>query len=297
MKIKNYVMLSMILIMLLSGCYRNAQVQSHEVGLQLDDGVSIKAVVGPGRYTKSNPFVHWFARMVTINVSNITTTWTDPSLVTKDKQPIGLTLSVTVSRKRDSESVSSLYNRYNNEALNDEALIQLVSSKIPGVAKTISTRYTLDQMLGIAEGDNAVGREVVTQDIFNLLEQEMNHIYVELAAVEIADIAVSNEFLSALNAKAQAQINMEVAQQETKLISERLKQESAQTEIDLEIARRENLVNAELAKAYEQSPELMQLRLMELTADMLDAGDVIIYVPEGANITSVLTQSPVTPVD
>lgn len=289
-KSKNYIFVFLILSMILSGCYRNKQVQSYEVGLALDDGVSISKVLGPGRYSSGG----WWADLVTVNGSNITVTWTDPSLVTSDKQPIGLTLSVTFARKRDSESISALYTQYNSEATNDETLKNLVTSKIPGVAKTITTRYTLDQMLGIAEGGD---RQAVTEAITELLQREFDQIFVQLTSVEIADIAPDTGYLAALNAKAQAQINIEVAQQQTKLITEQLEQEKAQTNIELEKARRENQVNQEKAKAYEESPELLQLRMLELTADMLDKGDVIIYVPEGTSITSVLTQqsAPVIP--
>jgi hypothetical protein len=82
-------------------------------------------------------------------------------------------------------------------------------------------------------------------------------------------------------------------------LTEQLAQEQAQTEIDLEKARRENLVNAEMAKAYQESPELLQMRLMELTVGMLGEGDTVIYVPEGASITNVLTQAqaPVVPTE
>lgn len=287
MKKINYFLVGLFLILMLSGCYRNRPVESHQVGLKLDDGVSISEVVGPGLYSSGG----WFAELVTINASNITTAWTDPSLVTRDKQPIGLTMSLTFARKRDAESISNLYNRYNSEAVNDEALKNLVLSKVPGVAKTITTRYTLDQMLGIAEGDAAVGREVLTQEVSELLMAELNQVYVDLAAVEIADIVVSDDFLAALNAKAQAQINMEVANQDTLLLNEQLKQEEARTKIELEKAKRENQINQEMAKAYEESPELLQLRMLELTANMLDEGDTVIYVPEGANITSVLSQA------
>lgn len=278
-------------LLVLSGCYRNRQVQSYEVGLKLDDGVSITEVVGPGLHTSSG----WFADMITINASNITTQWNDPSLVTRDKQPIGLSMAISFARKRDSESIKKLYNDYHSEALNDDALTVLVLSRVPSVAKTITTKYTLDQMLGIAEGAQAVGREVTAQEVFDLLKVETDKLSVDLTSVQISDIAVSDDFNAALNAKAQAQINMEVAQQQTKLITEQLQQEKATTQIELEKANRENLVNEQKAKAYEQSPQLLQLRMMELTAQILGEGDTVIYVPEGSNITSVLTGGNVIP--
>jgi len=290
---KNFIFSVLLFVLfVLSGCYRNRQVQSYQVGLKLDDGVSITTVVGPGLYSSGG----WFADLVTINGSNITTAWNDPSLVTRDKQPIGLTMAISFARKRDSESIKKLYNDYHTEALDDTALTTLVLSRVPSVAKTITTKYTLDQMLGIAEGAQAVGREATAKEVFDLLKAETDKLSVELTSVQISDIAVSDEFNKALNAKAQAQINIEVAQQQTKLITEQLQQEKATTQIELEKANRENLVNEQKAKAYEESPQLLQLRMMELTAQILDEGDTVIYVPEGSNITSVLTgNAPVIP--
>lgn len=291
---KNFIfpVLLLLVLLILSGCYRNRQVQSYQIGLKLNDGVSVTEVVGPGLYSNGD----WWGDMVVLNASNITTQWNDPSLVTRDKQPIGLTMAISFSRKRDSESARGLYNNYHTEALDDTALTVLVLSHVPSVAKTITTKYTLDQMLGIAEGAQAVGREVTAQEVFTLLKAETDKLGVELTSVQISDIAVSDDFNAALNAKAQAQINMEVAQQQTKLITEQLQQEKATTQIELEKANRENLVNEQKAKAYEQSPQLLQLRMMELTAEILDDGDTVIYVPEGSNITSVLTgNAPIVP--
>lgn len=290
-KSKSVILLFLVLL-ILAGCYRNEPVESYQMGLKLSDGVSITEVVPPGLHSDGS----WRAELVVINVSNITTAWTDPSLVTKDKQPIGLTMSITFSRKRDSESLTNLYNRYNAEAVNDEDLKSLVLSKVPGVAKTITTRYTLDQMLGIAEGEAAVGREATAQEITTLLIEELNKIYVDLAAVEIADITASESFMKALDAKASAQIGIEVAASETKRLNEQLAQEKAQTEIAIEQARRDNLVKTESAKAYDASPQLLELEKLRLLGNVLDEGDVIIYVPEGSDITSVLTQSPVVPI-
>src|SRR5688572_13386048 len=102
----NMLLISLITLVMLAGCYRNAPVESYQMGLVMDDGVSITDVVGPGLHSNGG----WRAELYTVNVSNITTSWQDPSLVTRDKQPIGLTMSITFSRKRDSESVKELYN-------------------------------------------------------------------------------------------------------------------------------------------------------------------------------------------
>lgn len=288
-KFSSFVLLLLFLLSMFTGCYRNEPVSASQVGLKLKDG-AIKEVVGPGRYSDDAGGWERWATFTRINTSNITTSWVDPSLLTRDKQPIGLTMTLTFARKRDSESIKAMYTNYNLEAQDDAALTALVLSRVPGIAKEISTKYTLDQMLGISTGDDALGREALAQEVRGLLQGELDQIFVSLATVEIADIAVSDAYLAALEAKNQATIQQDVAKQETILINERLKQEQAQTQIELEKANRQNQVNAVTAQAYEDSPQLFQLRMLELTAGMLNKGDVIIYVPENTNVTNVLTQ-------
>lgn len=285
-----------MLITLLAGCYRNELVESQQVGIKLVDGAVID-VVGPGRYTDGAGGWERWATFARINTSNITTSWGDSSLVTKDKQPIGIDAAITFSRMRDPEAVKAMYVRYNTEAINDDALKALVASKVPGVFKTVTTKYTLDQMLGISGGESAVGREITTQEVTDLLTVELQKIYVELTAVEITNISASESFMKALDVKAQAQIDIEVSNTQTKLVVEQLAKEKALTEIELEKARRDNLVKEESSKAYVANPQLLELEKLRLLGGVLGKGDVIIYVPEGTDITSVLTQSPVTPIE
>lgn len=286
---KRFVLFLTLVLLFTAGCYRNKLVESNQVGLQMDDGVSVNAVVGPGRYSNAG----WWADMVTINASNITIAWNDPSMVTRDKQPIGMTLAVTFARKRDSDSIKDLYTQYNAEAKDDTALQTLVASKIPGVAKGITTKYTLDEMLGISDNISStadIGRDVVTQEVFDALKKELDKVDIQLTSVGISDIAASKSFMDALDAKAKAQIDIQVAQQQTKLITEQLAQEKATTQIELEKANRANQVNQVTAQAYNDSPQLFELRKLELLQGIIGQGDTIVYVPEGTDITSVLTQ-------
>ncbi len=277
-------LLLLVIASALTGCYWWTEVQSYEAGVMLGDGVTIDRVVGSGRYSDSA----FYAELIVIDVSSITTQWSDQSLVTKDKQPISLVLELTYARSRDAEKVKMMYTTYQTEALNNAALTTLVNSRVPSVAKSITTKYTLDQALGIAEGDNAVGRLAVEAELKNILSTELDEIGVVLLNVVIADIGVDQAYLNALSEKAQAQIQSEIAKARTSQLQEQLVQEKAQTEIDLEKARRTNAVNEELARAYAENPELFELRKLELLANLLDENDLVIYVPEGADIATVL---------
>lgn len=284
------VLVMLIIALFTAGCYWKREVQTSQVGLKLNDGVTVSEVVGAGRYSESG----WYAELVIIDVSAKTTPWTDPDLVTRDKQPIGLEVTVTYQRMRDKESITAMYSNYRSEALDDVALQNQVLSRIPGVAKDITTQFTLDQMLGVSSVTNETGeldpagRAELTSRIFEALEPELAEVYVQLLDVRITNIAPDQQYLALLSEKARVALEKDVAAERTRLLDEQLKQEQAQTNIDLEKARRENLINEQMAQAYEESDRAYELRRLELLNGLFDEGDLVVFVPEGSNISTVI---------
>ncbi|MFP4346592.1 MAG: SPFH domain-containing protein [Anaerolineales bacterium] len=275
----------------LSGCYWQREVEESERGLLMPDGVTLQEVVGAGRYTN----LGWYADINTIDVSAKTTSWSDPDLVTADKQPIGLAVGITYRRMSDDESIRAMWSSYRAETLSDDALAQQVLNRIPRVAKEVTSEYTLDEMLGVGLGEGS-GRAVITLDLFNKLEPELAEAHIQLLDVGINNISPSDEYLSLLEEKANAQVRVEVAREETKALQEQLAQEEAQTQIELEKARRQNQVNAELAKTYEQSAEYYELERLRLLQGILGDQDKLYFIPEGTNLSVFLTGDATTAV-
>jgi len=273
-----------VLIPLLSGCYLNKMVEADEVGIQMDDGASISRIVGQGRYTVWK----WFAKMKIIKISALTLQWDDPDLVTRDKQPIGVAIGITFARMGDAESIKYMYTQYNAIAINDDQLTLQVLNRIPRIAKEITAKYTLDDMLGVG-GDAEQTRSSVTKDLFNLLEPELREARIQLLDVGINNISPSADYLNLLQQKANAAIETEVNIERKKQLDVQLQQEVAQTNIDMEKARRQNLVNAELAKTYELSPQFYELERIKQLKGLLGGTDKIYFVPAGTDLSLVLT--------
>lgn len=289
---KNHCMIGILSLLLLSlgaGCYLPGTVDSHEVGLKITSG-RVEQVLEPGRYTD----VGWFTYLRTVDASAKTTSWSDPDLVTRDKQPIGLDISVTYARNREHASIIQMWRQYNLEAKDDQALATQVLKRIPGAAKDLTTRYSLDEMLGITT--EAPGRSIVTQALFDALEPELEEVGITLLNVTIENITPSEQYLNLLEEKANAQAATEVARELTKQLEEQLKQEEAQTKIELEKARRQNEVNSELAKTYEASPEYFELEKLRLMQNVLGGKDKLIFVPPGTDLSLLFTGESVIPV-
>jgi len=280
----------LLLAVSLSGCYWQTEIEENERGLMMPDGVTVKRVLGPGRYTDMG----WYSELKVFDTSAKTAAWLDPDLVTQDKQPIGFEVSITYARKGDAESVTSMWQRYNAEARRDDALNQQVLARVPRVAKGITTRYSLDEMLGISEG---TARSDIQNDLFNDLSTELDEIHVELLDVGINNIAPDPTYMDSLKRKASAQINVEVAQEETKLKAEQLKQEQAETQIALERASRERQVQEEQAKALITNDRYYELERLKAIQGMFSSRDKVWIIDPNQDITMLFGADGVMPVE
>jgi len=271
-------MAMMLAITSLSGCFFRKEVQANQIGLLMADGVSITEVVGAGRYTNMS----FYADAVVIDASAKTVVWTDADMMTSDKQVIGIALSVSYTRDRD--LIEMMWSDYNSQARSDEALEALVLTRIPRVAKQLTTSMTLDAMLGISEGTEG-NRALLANNMFDLMSVELAECGVKLLDIGINDISVDPIYAAKLSEKAASQMDVELATARTKQLTEQLAQEVAQTDIDLELARRANQVAEEVNKIYTISPEAYELERLRLLKGLLGNSDKVYFIPEGSDIS------------
>jgi hypothetical protein len=259
----------------------------------MNDGMKISQVVGPGLYSNGR----WFAKKRNLNCSALTIEWEDPDLWTKDKQPVKFKVAVTFARQKDSKSVTNMWNNYNIEARNDEALAKLVLNRIPRVAKQITTRFTLDEMLGIADTQEQVkGREALQDAMFELLAKELNEFGVQLMDIGANDIGADPGYVAKLTEKATSKVAVELAVQKTKQLNEQVLQEKAQTLVEMEIARRENSVAAEKNKVYQFNPQAYELEKLRIMGTVFGNKDKIWIIPKGTDLNLFMDSGKVVPV-
>lgn len=270
-------------------CYYNAEIESSEVGVLMDDGVSVTDVVGAGRYSK----MKWYADIEAMDISTKKIVLEIEDVSTSDKQTVGVEVMAEVARKSDEASVRNLWKNYNAVAKKDEQLTALVQDLLRSPVNKVSTQMTVDEMLGVAESDKT--RATMENDIFALLSPLLESRGIALNAFQVMNISVDPQYQAKLQEKSTAAIEIELAEQKAKQLEKQLEQEQAQTEIDLEKARRANLVAEEEAKVYETSKEAYELKRLELMKNMLGDSDKVYFIPEGADITLFLgSEKPVT---
>ena len=279
-------MLVVVVLMLLAltstGCFWRKGIETHQVGLVMKDGVSVSEVVGPGRYTNWD----YYGELFRVDCSAKTTEWDDPDLVTLDKQPVGFSVSATYARMRTTDDIKAAWQLYNAEMRDDAVLRMQVLTRIPRVAKELSTMYTLDQILGVSEG-GAGGRTVAQDKFYEMLAKELAEIHVQLLDVGINNISPSPRYLELLEEKANAKVAVEVAQENTRRLTEELKTEVAQTDIDLELARRTNLVAEEEAKVYTMNERWFELKYLEALAGVIGENDKWFFVDPDTDVTTI----------
>lgn len=265
----------------LTGCYLNEQVGASEVGIQLKDG-AISSVVSAGRYSGG-----MWEDLKIIDISAHTNEWEDSDVWTKDKQSVRFSVSLTYSRARDRNSIQYMWENFNMEARENTALYNLVVSRVPRIVKQVTTTYTLDEMLGIA--DSVKNRTTLQAELTDLLTDELANCGITLVDLGINDIGVDEVYASKLKEKATAQIEVELAAEKARQLEEQMRQEEAQTKIDLEIAKRNNLVAEEEAKVYALSPETFELERLRLLKDVIGSSSKIYFVPEGTDLSLYFT--------
>lgn len=268
----------------LCSCYWKTEIQANEVGLTMNDGVSVTGVVGAGRYTDMG----YYANIESIDISTKKIVLRLDDVSTSDKQTVGVEVMAEVSRKSDEASVRNLWTNYNAVAKKDDQLEALVQDLLRSPVNKVSTQMTVDEMLGVADSNKT--RATMENDIFELLSPLLASRGIALNAFQVMNISVDPQYQAKLQEKSIAAIEIELAEQKARQLEKQLEQEEAQTQIDLEKARRANQVAEEEAKVYETSKEAYELKRLELMKDLLGESDKVYFIPEGSDITLFLSE-------
>lgn len=209
-----YLVLFFALIsLILSGCILNGSADNGERMLVVKSG-KVDSVKSPGERVTD---LGAYSSGVIIDVRDKTTDWDDPDLVTRDEQPIGLSLTLVYARSSDASTLTDMYENNPQVAKDDEELVKYVRRQIAGVAKNITVQFTLSQMLGTEDLDegqlkrisdnlnipieqlqNIAGRELASTLIEIKLAGELSDFGISVRDVEITNITASPEYMALL---------------------------------------------------------------------------------------------------
>jgi regulator of protease activity HflC (stomatin/prohibitin superfamily) len=243
------------------------QVAPEEVGVQLQGG-QIEDVVGPGVYSDMGLFVD-LRRVSSRAVSFIVT---DPELITKDKQRIGLTVAGDAFRPNvaDKDVLRTLWAQYSDMYQVDDLLRARMEERAKQAMKVcVGDRNFDDAVIGTARDDL---RACITSEL-----GEMADSY----GVNIANVAVPEVILLP---DAQARLD-EIVQ--SRLQTEKARQDElrAQAEAQAQQAQQEGEVRVAQSRLQEEARQ--QATLAELEQQKIQAQRAVIEAERANELARV----------
>lgn len=221
------------------------KVDAQEIGVQLQSG-EIKNVVGPGVYSDAGLFVE----LQRISTHAIPFSITDPEIITKDKQRIGLTVSGDIFRPSfaQRELIKTYWAQYKEMYLNDDLAISRVDDLAQQAMKVCVGDRNFD--------DNIIG--TARDELRNCIDDELNGMAKNLGLtvqnLVVPEVILSPEVQAALDAIVQSRLQTEKAAQD------KLK---ADAEALAEQARQEGEIRVQQSRLQEQTRQEITLAELE----------------------------------
>lgn len=233
-----------VIIVLIVGSNSYAQVEYGHVGLYKTFGKLNDNVLAPGMHFKI-PFVQ---TVIQVN-TQVTKTETDTTASSKDLQPVSTHVAVNYSVNKE-----SAYNLMNNIGGNYDTVI--INPAVQEIVKEVTARYQAEELIA--------KRDVVAGEISEHLTSRLAKYDLIVNEINIVNFKFSDAFNQSIEAK-------QVAQQQALKASNDLKR--IQIEAQQKIAQAEAEAEALKLKKQEVTPELVQLKQIEVQEKALEKWD------------------------
>lgn len=286
----------LIIIGLGAATTRFAQVDEGQRGIIITQG-AVTGVQEPGIFFQ--PFAP-FTRVAVVNVRRQSREITQ-NVASSDKQLYDIRIQVDYSRKLDNEALQQAYSRLGSS---DDTLNTQLDGFMNEALKSASTQFTLDQALSDRGTFSQRIRQFLTTPAGEGQVAPVDQLFVNLEAVKVLDIQVSEEYARLLSEKANLEVQIETeekrrqqieAEQANNLFQAQkeaevaLTQEKGRTAAQLEAANREAQVRDIQGRYWRDNPELLDLRKRELVVEMMKNGNVW-FVDPNTNLSLLLNQ-------
>lgn len=275
-----------LVAMLMTGCYFQEDVQANQVAITLEKN-KITGCLGPGVYSDGS----WWAEMKVVNIDTLTFSVEDPEVLTSDKQPVGVKITIQARRLADCEATKNIFTNWST--LTDDAnFVNTISATAREGMKIGVNKFKLDQLLNDRNG--------LATAIIEQLEEDTQKYSGEIINVTVENISVDPAYMATLNETAQFQAQIDKEKQRQELIKQQASTdiiasqqqvlaaeaqvlaEQAKTEVEVEIAKREGEKTAAAQEVYSLNPQAFELERLRLIA--LIYGDKTMFVPLDSNI-------------
>lgn len=304
-KFANRILVILLVLPLITGCYWNQDVRTDQVGAALYRN-AVQECKGPGVWSDGR----WFGDLQTISLATITFEVEDPEVATQDNQLVGAKITIQARRKGDCDSVKGILGNWSH-LLDDAQLQNTIDATAREALKNGTRGFTLTALLD--------DRNKLSEAIEQQLRDDAGKYFTEIINVTIENIAIDPEYAGVLQATAKlkadedyqrrrqalieqtAKTDLFERQQQQLVLAEQLKVEQAQTNVQVEIARRAGEVVKASNEVYAQNPQAFVLEKLRLLQKIFN-DKTVFFIPEDADLTFLLdllegkvTPLPLTP--
>lgn len=240
------------------------RVEAQEIGVQFRSG-QIVDVVGPGVYSAVGLFVD----IKRVSSQAVPFVVTDPELITKDKQRIGLTVTGDIFRPGvvDKDMVNTYWAQYSNMYLNDDLLRSRIEDRAKQAMKVcVGDRNFDDAVIGTA-------RDELRACIDSELGEMAKSYGLDISNVAVPDVILREDAQARLDEIVQSRLQTEKAKQDelrakAEAAAEQARQEGevrvAQSRIQEEARQQKTLAELEQQKIESQRAVIEAERANEL---------------------------------
>ncbi len=250
--------------------YVMKRVDAQEVGVQLSAG-GVKRIVGPGVYSDFGLYVS----LVKVSVQALPFSVTDPEIITKDKQRLGLVVSGDIFRPGVTEKdlLFEKWSSYRNTFTDDQVAI----AKIEQFTK---------QAMKVCIGDRTFEQSTIgttRDDLRACIDEELD------AAASELGLTVRNVMVPEITLSAEAQAGLDAIVQ-SRLLTEKAAQDKlkAEAEAAAEQARVEGEIRVEQARLQETTRQ--QTTLAGLEQQRVEAQLAVIEAQRANSLAEIETQ-------
>ncbi|MBN1260854.1 MAG: hypothetical protein JXB35_09255 [Anaerolineae bacterium] len=245
-------------------------VEEQEIGVQFRSG-RIHQIVGPGVYSDVGLFVD----LRRVSSQAVPFTVTDPEIITKDKQRIGLVVSGDIFRPGlvQKELIRENWAQYRGLYLDDTLVVARVQDQAKQAMKVCVGDRTFD--------DNIIGtaRDDLRQCIDDELDELASQMGLTIQNLVVPEVVLDPEVQAALDAIVQSRLATEKAAQD------RLK---ALAEAASEQAKQEGEIRVEQSRIQEQTRQ--QTTLAQLERERLLSQQAVIEAERANELAQLETE-------
>lgn len=246
------------------------RVEAQEVGVQLNAN-GVKRIVGPGVYSDFGLYVS----LVKVSVQAIPFSVTDPEIITKDKQRLGIVVSGDIFRPGIAEKDLLLqkWSSYRNTYTDDQVAINKIEQFTKQAMKVCIGDRTFEQ--------STIG--TTRDDLRACIDEELDS-----AASELG-LSVRNVMVPEIILSAEAQAGLDAIVQ-SRLLTEKAAQDKlkAEAEASAEQARVEGEIRVEQSRLQETTRQ--QVTLAELERQRVEAQLAVIEAQRANSLAELETQ-------